>query len=545
MAYFDMIDSTDFITDYSLKTGELATEYTMNTPTLRLKKEVNNVYNVLNILHGNNIIPWRNVEKYIVGDLVQYNNIYYRAKRDNVNKQPDNFASSWEIVQAQEFSNAGTLADYLNKNNNTPYTPINDYNPSTKKYVDDSLLNYMLIGTTAADLNYFVRRGTYNTSSSANTPGTGDFILTNLGNDSKYLQIAGSLDTKDIKFRYYNGTWDNWDKISTESQNNVFTGSNTFKTATVNNLTSNISSIKSLNASNVVISGDLTVNGKTTTLNTAELTVKDKNIVLSDTTNPTDASADGGGITIKGTTDKSITYSAAQDAFIFNPGIVANMSGNAATSSKWLNSITLSLGGDVLGTTNIDGSGNVDMSVAVVNDSHTHNTQYYSKNIIDSDFLRKDINQHPTADNSISLGNSSYKYKEIYATNFYGTSSSAKYADLAEIYTCSESLESGTIVTIDKESNSQVRICMKNEVPFGVVSDKPGYLLNSGVKGVPVALTGQVYVKISGKIHKGDPITILDNGEAVSCDYTIPCYLIIGRALETGQNNKILCAVSI
>ena len=40
MAYFNMVDFTDFFTDYSLKNGELADEIKINTPTLRLKKEV-------------------------------------------------------------------------------------------------------------------------------------------------------------------------------------------------------------------------------------------------------------------------------------------------------------------------------------------------------------------------------------------------------------------------------------------------------------------------------------------------------------------------
>ena len=57
-----------------------------------------------------------------------------------------------------------------------------------------------------------------------------------------------------------------------------------------------------------VINGNLTVNGATTTVNSTVLTVDDINIVLGDTASPTDATANGGGITLKGTTDKTITY---------------------------------------------------------------------------------------------------------------------------------------------------------------------------------------------------------------------------------------------
>ena len=60
---------------------------------------------------------------------------------------------------------------------------------------------------------------------------------------------------------------------------------------------------------NLVVTGNLTVDGTTTTINTSNLTVEDKNIVIANVPNPTNASADGAGITIKGTTDKTISYS--------------------------------------------------------------------------------------------------------------------------------------------------------------------------------------------------------------------------------------------
>jgi len=59
----------------------------------------------------------------------------------------------------------------------------------------------------------------------------------------------------------------------------------------------------------LVVTGNLTVDGTTTTINTSELTVEDKNITIANVPNPTNASADGAGITIKGTTDKTISYS--------------------------------------------------------------------------------------------------------------------------------------------------------------------------------------------------------------------------------------------
>jgi hypothetical protein len=67
--------------------------------------------------------------------------------------------------------------------------------------------------------------------------------------------------------------------------------------------------------SNVTVTGDLTVNGTTTTINSTTVTIDDKNFVLGDVASPTDAGADGGGITLKGTTDKSFNWVDATDAW--------------------------------------------------------------------------------------------------------------------------------------------------------------------------------------------------------------------------------------
>ena len=65
----------------------------------------------------------------------------------------------------------------------------------------------------------------------------------------------------------------------------------------------------------LTITGDLVVNGNTTTLNTSTLTVEDKNIVLANVATPTDTTADGAGFTIKGATDKTLNWVDATDAW--------------------------------------------------------------------------------------------------------------------------------------------------------------------------------------------------------------------------------------
>jgi hypothetical protein len=69
------------------------------------------------------------------------------------------------------------------------------------------------------------------------------------------------------------------------------------------------------------VKGGLQVDGTTTTLNSTTLTVDDKNIELGSVDTPSDTTADGGGITLKGATDKTISWTNSTDSWDFNQGI--------------------------------------------------------------------------------------------------------------------------------------------------------------------------------------------------------------------------------
>lgn len=92
------------------------------------------------------------------------------------------------------------------------------------------------------------------------------------------------------------------------------------------------------------VAGNLTVTGTQTLINTTVLAVDDKNILLADTTSPTDALADGGGITLKGTTDKNFTWSNTTKCWTFDQGIdvraiteEANVTATALTGTQNIN----------------------------------------------------------------------------------------------------------------------------------------------------------------------------------------------------------------
>jgi hypothetical protein len=106
----------------------------------------------------------------------------------------------------------------------------------------------------------------------------------------------------------------------------------------------------------VTVGGNLTINGTTTTINATTITVDDKNIELGSVNSPTDATADGGGITLKGTTDKTINWVDATDAWTssedFNllSGKVYEIDGTSVLSSTTLGSGVTSSSLTSLGT---------------------------------------------------------------------------------------------------------------------------------------------------------------------------------------------------
>lgn len=101
-------------------------------------------------------------------------------------------------------------------------------------------------------------------------------------------------------------------------------------------------------ANDLTVGGDLTVNGTVTSVNSTTVTIDDKNIELGATANPTDTTADGGGITLKGTTDKTITWVDSTDCWTFNQAVNITTGGlkiggtEVISSSRVLQNVTLS-----------------------------------------------------------------------------------------------------------------------------------------------------------------------------------------------------------
>jgi hypothetical protein len=93
-------------------------------------------------------------------------------------------------------------------------------------------------------------------------------------------------------------------------------------------------------AGNLTVTGNNTVNGTTTTINSTTLTVDDKNIELGSTASPTDVTADGGGITLKGSTDKTILFENDTDSWNFNQNIETSTTTKVKQKGAFMQSST-------------------------------------------------------------------------------------------------------------------------------------------------------------------------------------------------------------
>ena len=258
---------------------------------------------------------------------------------------------------------------------------------------------------------------------------------------------------------------------------------------TTYNLGSNTRYWSNLYVDNINASGDMTFAGK---------------LRLTDTTNPantTDTTAplylDGGAVIEKKLyVGETITTTGN---FV---GVNADLSGTL----------------DADGTTNLNGLTNLNGDVNLGN----QNTDTVS-------FLGKvDTNIIPTTD-TLNLGSASAPFGVL-----FGEATSARYADLAEIYSADADYEPGTVVKLGGSAEVTQTTSYNDPEVFGVVSTNPAYLMNSEADGVAVALTGRVPVKVEGRIRKGERVVSGSKpGFAKALmknEYDMRC--IIGRALE-------------
>lgn len=147
-------------------------------------------------------------------------------------------------------------------------------------------------------------------------------------------------------------------------------------------------------------------------------------------------------------------------------------------------------------------------------------------------------------------GDYGYTYDIKVATAAYAETSGA---DLAEIYASTELLTPGDVVSVDiSKDNSIVKTKVAEDtLVAGVISTKPGLLMNKTEKGYELALVGKVPTKVcneGGSIKRGDLLVSASiEGYAKKASDNPKTGTVIGKALENfdSVNGTILVLVNL
>jgi hypothetical protein len=127
-----------------------------------------------------------------------------------------------------------------------------------------------------------------------------------------------------------------------------------------------------------------------------------------------------------------------------------------------------------------------------------------------------------------NIGSSSNYFNQVFAQ-----ATTALYADLAEIYSADAEYPPGTVVSFSGTQEVTKSVIEGDPRVAGVISEKPSYLMNSGLNAehrAAVALTGRVPTLVIGPVRKGDMMVSAGNGWAQAC-VTPAMGTVIGKAL--------------
>jgi hypothetical protein len=292
------------------------------------------------------------------------------------------------------------------------------------------------------------------------------------------------------------------------------------------------------------VTGNLQVSGAIVTNNTTNISTNNLDLVLANNQS-TSSGVNGGGILLGSPTVVSWTYSSANNAWQSNVNIlpVQNNTWNLGGSSNYWNTIyvgTVSASGAISGTTGtFSGAVAVNSSSGITTNQTTFPLVNATATTINFGGAATTINVGasggvtfaPTGNAVSSLGSTSNYWNNVYAVNFLGTSTTAKYADLAERYTSDANYESGTVVDFGGEAEVTISNINGSPSVAGVVSTNPAYMMNSDADGLYIALVGRVPTKVTGPVRKGQ--MMVSNGDGTARAENNPKMgSVIGKALE-------------
>jgi hypothetical protein len=132
---------------------------------------------------------------------------------------------------------------------------------------------------------------------------------------------------------------------------------------------------------------------------------------------------------------------------------------------------------------------------------------------------------------------------------YSGTATTARYADLAELYSADADYAPGTVLMFGGSQEVTLADTASDHRVAGVVSTNPAHLMNSALDceyPVAIALTGRTPTRVIGLVRKGDLMVSAGNGAAMACATPV-VGTVIGKALENfdGESGVIEVVVGV
>ena len=237
--------------------------------------------------------------------------------------------------------------------------------------------------------------------------------------------------------------------------------------------------------------------------------------------------------------------------------VLSASAAGATTATRWATPRTITLGGDLSGSTTIDGSANVTINATIGANTVSLGTDtvgtYVSKaqasgwgisdgssnSGIPATEVERGVFEFTLASTSTSIANTLVFRNgsgNFNANVITATATQARYADLAENYVSDAVYDAGTVLMLG--GIAEVTICntYESENVLGVVSTNPAYLMNSELEnGVAIALKGRVPVKVTGTIKKGDILVssnVPGHAQTRRNGHRTNPWAVIGQALQ-------------
>ena len=301
---------------------------------------------------------------------------------------------------------------------------------------------------------------------------------------------------------------------------------------------------------NVVISGNLTTNGTAVTNSSTNTTIEDALIELGSGNSGSNAN-DLGLIFERGSTGNNgfMGWDESEDKFIV--GTTTGTGSSTGNLTVTTGTLVANIEGNVTGNV----TGNTSGSSGSCTGNSATATEATNVTVTANNTANEDIFICLVDGASGTQGietDTGLKYNP--STNVIAsTASSAQYADVAERFEADAPMEAGSVVMVGGSAEiTEINSEMSEDV-FGVISDKPAYMMNAGAgsdESHPyVAMTGRTPVRVVGEVTKGQRLVTSSTkgcARAVTLGESITPFNVIGRALESSTDAGIKlvnCAV--